>query len=276
MKVYDLLNLVYWKIYFILKFFQIKIGNNTTEIFLLKNIYKTIGLPNILDIGANKGQKTDIFLCLNFKSKVKLFEPFKEYFIRLKKKYKNLQNIEIYNFGVGKFNSNKNFFISKEKQNSEAFSFKKMPYHNKKVTVKIRKIDTYFKYIKKIDLIKIDVEQLEIDVLIGAKSLIKNDRPIIFLETTNANINKIETYFQKLNFIIYAYEYYIFKDGKFVFENPILSWTEKNVQKSNVYGRKLYPLKVFKNIKSYMLNLIAIPKEKGSIIKNLSVEKSYE
>jgi len=246
---------------------------NIELVFLLKNIYKTIRLPNILDIGANKGQKTDIFLCLNFKSKVKLFEPFKKYFIKLKKKYKNLQNIEIYNFGVGRLNSNKNFYISKENQNSEAFSFKKMPYHNKKVMVKIRKLDTYLKYIKKIDLIKIDVEQLEFEVLIGGKSIIKNNRPIIFLETTNANINKIETYFKKLNFIIYAYEYYIFKDGKFVFENPILSWKENNVKKSNIYGRKLYPLKVFKNIKSYMLNLIAIPKEKGSIINNLSVEK---
>ena len=58
------------------------------------------------------------------------------------------------------------------KKNSEAFSFKKkMPYHNNYVKGEIRKLDNLKELKnKKILLIKIDVEQLELDVMIGGKN----------------------------------------------------------------------------------------------------------
>ena len=45
-------------------------------------------------------------------------------------------------------------------------------------------------------------------------------------------------------------------------KNPIKSWQDNNLIKSNIYEKKLYEINAFKNKKSYMLNLFALPKEK--------------
>ena len=126
---------------------------------------------------------------------------------------------------------------------------------------------------KKILLIKIDVEQLELDVMIGGKKLLIKNRPFLLFETTNKNINKTKIFLQKINYLLYAYEYYIFKDNNFVFKNPIKSWQDNNLIKSNIYEKKLYEINAFKNKKSYMLNLFALPKEKNYITTNLDIIK---
>ena len=96
-----------------------------------------------------------------------------------------------------------------------------MPYHNNYVKGEIRKLDNLKELKnKKILLIKIDVEQLELDVMIGGKKLLIKNRPFLLFETTNKNINKTKIFLQKINYLLYAYEYYIFKDNNFVFKKP--------------------------------------------------------
>ena len=80
----------------------------------------------------------------------------------------------------------------------------------------------------------------------------------------------------KKKYTLFAYEFYIFKDNNFVFENPIKSWQKDNVIKSNIYNKKLYSLDNFNKIKSFMLNIIALPDDKIHIVNGLKIIKKYE
>lgn len=268
------LNSIEWRVNIIKKFFKKFFLRETIEISLINQIIKKKNKLWVLDIGANIGQKTELFLSANPKINIMLFEPYKKYFLFIKKKFKEKTNLKFFNFGIGKKNKKQKFYTTDEKENSEAFSFKKMPYHNNYVKGEIRKLDNLKELKnKKILLIKIDVEQLELDVMIGGKKLLIKNRPFLLFETTNKNINKTKIFLQKINYLLYAYEYYIFKDNNFVFKNPIKSWQDNNLIKSNIYEKKLYEINAFKNKKSYMLNLFALPKEKNYITTNLDIIK---
>ena len=265
-------NALVWRIHTVKNFLKKIIIGDTIEYLLFKNIINKKKKIAAIDIGANLGQKTDQLININNNIKIIMFEPFSNYYMFLKKKYFKNSKIKIYNFGLGNKNKKQNFYIAKEKKNSEAFSFKRMPYHYKNVKVNLKKLDSLnFLKKEKISLIKIDVEQYEYEVLKGGADLIKRNRPFIFFETTNKNILKINKYFRNKNYLLYAYEYFIFRDKKFVFEDPIKSWEDRNVTKSNIYKKKLYKLNNFKNIKSYMLNIIALPKENDNLTINLKI-----
>lgn len=265
-------NSLVWRIHTLKNFIKKIIIGDTIEYFLFKNIINNKKRVAAIDIGANLGQKTDQLININNNIKIIMFEPFSNYYMFLKKKYFKNSKIKIYNFGLGNRNKKQNFYIAKEKKNSEAFSFKKMPYHYKNIKVNLKKLDSLnFLKKEKISLIKIDVEQYEYEVLKGGADLIKRNRPFIFFETTGKNITKISKYFRNMNYILYAYEYFIFRDKKFVFENPVKSWKDGNVIKSNIYKKKLYKLNNFKNIKSYMLNIIALPRENDNLTINLKI-----
>ena len=268
-------NSIVWRINLLKNYFKNKFFNNTIEKLLIKKIFKNYKNEFwILDIGANIGQKTDLFLSVDPNINVILFEPYKKYFLEIKKKFRLKNNIKFFCFGIGKINKKIKFYLTDQKENSEAFSFRRMPYHNSCVKSEVRKLDD-LKELKnnKILLIKIDVEQLELDVFIGGKKLLIKNRPFLLFETTNKNINKIKIFLQKINYSLYAYEFYIFKDNNFVFKNPIKSWRDSNIIKSNIYEKKLYEINAFKNKKSYMLNLFALPKERNYIIADLNIIK---
>lgn len=265
-------NALSWRIYTFKNFIKKIIVGESIEYYLFKYIINKNKKMSVIDIGANLGQKTDPLININKNIKVIMFEPFTDYCNFLRRKYFKNKKIKVYNFGIGNKNKKQNFYIAKEEKNSEAFSFKEMPYHHRNIKVNLKKLDSLnFLKKEKISLIKIDVEQYEYEVLKGGTKLIKHNRPFIFFETTNKNILKINKYFRNKNYLLYAYEYFIFRDKKFVFENPIKSWQDRNVTKSNIYKKKLYKLNNFKHIKSYMLNIIALPKENDSLTAKLKI-----
>jgi len=270
-------NALRWRLQILRDFIRKAVKGNTLEFYLFNKIINDNKKHSVLDIGANLGQKTDLLININNKTNIAMFEPFKKYSDLLKNKYKKNKKIEIYNYGIGNINKVSNFFLAKDKKNSEAFSFKKMPYHSISTKVVLKKLDSLnFLKKKKISLIKIDVEQFEYESIKGGVKLIDKNRPIIFFETTNENISKIKNFFLKKKYTLFAYEFYIFKDNNFVFENPIKSWQKDNVIKSNIYNKKLYSLDNFNKIKSFMLNIIALPDDKIHIVNGLKIIKKYE
>jgi len=57
-------------------------------------------------------------------------------------------------------------------------------------------------YNKKIDLIKIDVEGMEMDVLIGLADTIARCRPLLFVEVSNSNLNEFDSWINNNNYKI--------------------------------------------------------------------------
>jgi len=140
-----------------------------------KDIYNN----SILDVGANIGNHS-IQFSKKF-DKILSFEPHKRIFEILSSNVKQFKNIECFNFGLGKkncqinlFEDSQNFGASSSTNNSETKS------HSK---IEIKKLDDFFSNMtQKISLIKIDVEGMEYDVLLGAKNIIEKNKPIICFE----------------------------------------------------------------------------------------------
>ena len=95
-----------------LKFFMFiinlidQINKKKIILFFLKKLDKK--KVNIFDIGAHKGETIDLFTSKLNINKIYSFEPNEKLFEELKKnkKYKSEQ-IEVYNFAIGKFSEKK-------------------------------------------------------------------------------------------------------------------------------------------------------------------------
>jgi len=241
----------------------LKIKEMTFEQLLIN---KTIKNTNIIfDIGANYGQTVDKFLLTEKKLFFYIFEPHKKYFLFLKKKFKTLQNIKIFNVGVGKKTESKYFYSTKNKKHQYAYSFNKATYLENKKKVKIISLDDNFLKLKKINFLKIDVEGLEYEVLCGSQKILKKNQPFLFLEVTSGSIDKCFKLLENLNFEIKVYEYSIFN-------KPNLGWSKGNVINSNIYDKKFYNINNFlkKKNKEFVLNLFIYPHKKKNYFKNYS------
>lgn len=187
------------------------------------------GLKNIVfnedivcvDVGASDG----IFLKFLKNNKFKLkkafcFEPNNNYVKKLKKLKKI--NLEIFDYGLGLNNKvesiffpyyrifNKSFFLETytfgtkedcEKQVSLDFRFKK------NIFIEEQKINISKNYTfdHKINLIKIDINGNELDIIRILESVIKKDRPVIYLEN-NYNISEIINILSNYEYTPYIYD----------------------------------------------------------------------
>ena len=159
----------------------------------------------VFDVGSHKGTYTDLFL-KNFDISMSfIFEPQKDIFKYIKKKYKNNRKVLISSSAVSNQNKTKKFFVNKHDLTS---SFTTLNKKNKYLKYKsilfggdiksmivntynvktIKLIDFINKIkIKQIDLLKIDTEGHEYQVLLGLGKKIKNIK-IILIEFHNDEI----------------------------------------------------------------------------------------
>ncbi len=142
----------------------------------------------ILDVGAHTGAYTLASLKSNPNATVVSFEP---YFMNFSRLNLNLR-------GNG-FDTHNAFMLAVSSENSEVnfdipqsydylFSGGKINNSaNQGLSVSAVRIDDFFSNsnIEKVDLIKLDVEGHEFNCMEGARSLIKNSRPIILFECTS-------------------------------------------------------------------------------------------
>ena len=113
------------------------------------------------------------------------------------------------------------------------------------------KLDDYF-LVEKIDLIKVDVEGCEIDVLQGAKCLIKKFKPIILIENmTELNIeDKILKELEGLDYI----------STKLSYQNTIFISTD-NLNYDGMYNW-VHDLPINRNCKQKFLDVLSLIKDK--------------
>ena len=210
---------------------------------ILKSL-KKLNINYIFDVGSHRGESIDYFIKLKNLKKIQSFEPQKDIFLVLKKKYKNNNKVILNQIALSQNENYKDFYIN-DLSSTSSFSRlnkkslwlkiknrilnKKNPIISK---IKIRSltIDKFIKQkkIKKIDLLKIDTEGHELEVLKGALKTIKEHKvKFILIELhfskmyQNYSKKKIESFLAKNNFFLlkkFKFPFLTFVDNLYKFE----------------------------------------------------------
>lgn len=151
---------------------------------------KDFNEPIIFDIGANIGTFTTWIAKAFPKGKVYAFEPQRAVFQMLSGNaaINNLYNVYTYNIGLGITNTKVEFEEPNYFTNNDFGMFslveKMVTESRDKIVVQINTLDWFLEYyhIPKVHLLKIDVEGMDLDVLVGGTDTIKKHLPVIFIE----------------------------------------------------------------------------------------------
>jgi FkbM family methyltransferase len=161
----------------------------------LQKILKKENIKIIFDVGANAGQFVGQLLKNFPNSIIFAFEPHPVSFNKLN--LLNREGLKKFNLGLGKENTVLKLYDYSDNQGSQHASLSKNVIKNihngipKEILVEIVTLDDFCEkhYIDTIDFLKIDIEGFELDVLIGAKQLIQNNRiKVIQFEFNSTNL----------------------------------------------------------------------------------------
>jgi len=191
-------------------------GNTSTiEAANCYNAIKDVFEPVIFDIGANIGTFTTWMAKAFPNGKIHAFEPQRAVFQMLSGNaaINNLYNVYTYNIGLGKENKKVEFQEPNYFQKNDFGTFSLVEdiitdKTDNKIVVQINTLDWFVEYynIPKIHLLKIDVEGMDLDVLIGGRNTIIKNLPIIFIEHCDNRKSVIEDIKNFLNDFEYDYE----------------------------------------------------------------------
>ena len=185
-------------------YFLLKVGklvSSESEFFILKKFVKKN--QNVIDVGANIGRYSfKLSDIIGKNGLVYSFEPMSKSYLTFLTliTFQDIKNILPFNLALS---SKSNFVKMKEIQTSGAkylFDTKtesKIVKNKKNSVIKYSiKLDD-LKIKKKISFIKIDCEGFELQVLKGAKSIIKKNKPVILVEFNN---NKVVSFLKFLGY----------------------------------------------------------------------------
>lgn len=143
----------------------------------------------IVDVGANTGFYSLLSLCVSRKVKVCAYEPFPPVFKILQENITQngfSKRVTISPFAVSNANAVSTLYVPDdghglvETSASLNAEFKEHIGGHQSVTV--RKLDDLHPPGSKVSIVKVDAEGHDLDVLHGAESVLKRDRPIVFVE----------------------------------------------------------------------------------------------
>ena len=158
----------------------------------------------IFDVGANKGQYASEVISSGFrKFHLHCFEPSKKTFDFLQEKHEKNKNITLNNFGLAEVEGKAILYMNAEGSGLASLTERRLDHfkikHGElKEKIELQTIDNYCnnKKIRKINLLKIDVEGHELDTLKGAEFILeKKGVDFIQFEFGGCNIDT-RTYFQ--------------------------------------------------------------------------------
>jgi FkbM family methyltransferase len=175
-----------------------------SDAYEIKTIKEFISLSKgkdlVIDVGAHIGKYT--ILAAKLSKKVIAIEPNKENFTILERNIRLNRLNNVYALNLAAFNKNSKLKLYIGDTSGQHSIFKK--YGNYQSVDGI-KLDSLFKRlnIKKVDLIKIDVEGAELQVLLGMLEYLKKRRvKNIIIEVKPNNLRKIKRLFEKLGYLI--------------------------------------------------------------------------
>lgn len=184
------------------------------SINLLKE-YKTVENDAvILDVGANFGFLSLVWAnSISQNGKVIAFEPN----ISVHNSFKNSihannleSTIHLKNLAVGNNDGSIELFLSSTTSNILQAGMQ----HNNKTTIEMVSLDSFSKRnnIARCDLVKIDVDGIELDILMGATNLLEKCKPIFIVETNGEK--RIIDFFHQHEYQILDMELNLFQSGK--------------------------------------------------------------
>lgn len=185
---------------------------------------------DIIDIGSNIGLVTlgikrllEINNCPNYINNYHCFECNDETFSYLKSNTLNHNNVILYNFGlsdkpqianmqINTYNYGCNTIKQVYDTSNNNISVIKYKYEDdidntnvrleKNVFVSLMPLDSFYNLFERpISIIKIDVEGMEYNVLLGAKKLIEKHHPVIIVEIFDENFIKTTELMKSFNYI---------------------------------------------------------------------------
>ena len=167
---------------------------NEMEVHYVKEFLNVNDDNVILDVGAHKGNYTEEVLKHLPNSKLFLFEPLKSNFEYLCEKFKNLENVKIYNYSLSDTVGEKTIYFNTIGDSQATLTKREEPHRNKFFTksevVKSNKLSVFWDSEldnKMIDLLKLDIEGVEFAVLSDI-AVNLNKIKIIQFEIGEANI----------------------------------------------------------------------------------------
>tara|TARA_B100002051_G_C16709089_1_gene625585 strand:- start:561 stop:1361 length:801 start_codon:yes stop_codon:yes gene_type:complete len=173
----------------------------------------------ILDVGAHQGKYTDEIIKQLPNSKLYLFEPSKKSHEYLRSKYKNIDEIEIFDYCLSDTVGEKILYFNSDMDSRATLTHREESrtnsYWKEKEVVKSNKLSEFWRNelsYKQIDLLKLDVEGEEFTILNDVKENLHKIRLVQF-EFAESNIaTKIffKDFWELLNdkFIIYRYTHF--------------------------------------------------------------------
>tara|TARA_R110002074_G_scaffold274915_2_gene446520 strand:- start:2756 stop:3313 length:558 start_codon:yes stop_codon:yes gene_type:complete len=141
-----------------------------------------------IDVGAHNGDTAKPFV--NEFEKIICFEPNPISYLQLKQN----NQLQSYNLALGDTETTGALVVNDKTGNPEHGSIfegrTKNWTNGEKFTVQVKTLDS-FKFFKNIDFIKIDTEQYEYNVVLGALKTIKKNKPVIFFENKRNEADKV-------------------------------------------------------------------------------------
>jgi len=132
----------------------------------------------VLDIGANRGEYSELLLNTFPKAEIHAFEPAVKTFKLLDSRLGGRANVSTYNFALG--NMDGSVHLYKENAIARIASLTPLDVTKDHLTeeIAIRRLDSIFPTlnVEQINLAKIDVEGHEMDVLMGAEEVIRSGK----------------------------------------------------------------------------------------------------
>lgn len=172
------------------------------ESVLAKRLKKSNRDLVVFDVGANRGQFTEMIDSKLEEAEIHLFEPQKSLAGKLNNEYSDESNKYINEFALSSKNSEQTLYYNEQGSGLASLTKRKLDHFDidfdEREVVEIKTIDRYCDEVNvnKIDLLKIDVEGHEMSVLDGAEQMIRNGSiEYISFEFGGANIDT-RTYFQ--------------------------------------------------------------------------------
>ena len=182
--------------------------NKTSPLFELEDLIKDLNnIKTVIDIGSNKGQFSILMRYYFPNAKIYSFEPQNHILSTQKKIFLHDKNIKFFQMGLGNEKCSKKFYVTNREDSSSFLEPKNTHINTYKVkilkNIKINKLENIINSneFKKKVLVKLDVQGFELEVLKGAKKLLKKIDYII-TEISYQSIYKNQVIGGDLNFFL--------------------------------------------------------------------------